>query len=67
MNYLENVHKGDEVFGLVFGLGKVQKVLKDSKYKCIVEFDNNNKIYYTVKGIPQWGNFQDQTLFYKKI
>jgi len=66
MNYLENVHKGDEVFGLVFGLGKVRKVLKDSKYKCIVEFENNNEIAYTVKGIPQWGNFQNQTLFYKK-
>lgn len=65
MKYLQKVKEGDQVFGLVFGLGRIKEVYNDSKFKCLVEFDNNYEIPYTVDAIPKWGKFKEQTLFYK--
>jgi len=64
--YLDNVKKGDKVFGLVFGLGTVKEVFEDSFYKCMVEFNNEYEMPYTQDGVPGWGKFVEQTLFYKK-
>jgi len=66
MSYLKNVKKGDQVFGLVFGLGQIKEVYNDSHYKCIVNFDNNYEIPYTEEGVPGWGKFKNQTLFFKE-
>lgn len=65
MSYLKKVKEGDQVFGLVFGLGKIKEVYTNYHYKCIVEFDNNYEIPYTEHGIPGWGQFTEQTLFFK--
>ena len=65
MAYFKKVKQGDKVFGLVFGLGTVQKVFEDSHYKLIVDFDGEFEIPYTEEGIPGWGKFKQQTLFYK--
>lgn len=65
MSYLKEVKRGDEVFGLVFGLGRIKAVYNDSHYKCLVEFDNNYEIPYTIDAIPGWGKFKEQTLFLK--
>jgi len=32
----------------------------------MVEFKNDYQIAYTEEGLPNWGNFKEQTLFYKK-
>ena len=65
MSYFEKVKCGDQVFGLVFGLGTVSKVFDDGYYKLMVEFDNDHEVPYTDDGIPGWGKFKEQTLFYK--
>ncbi len=65
MNYFKEVKKDDKVFGLVFGLGKVSKVFDDGHYKLIVSFENGHEVPYTEDGVPGWGKFKDQTLFYK--
>ena len=64
MSYLKEVKVDDQVFGLVFGLGRIKKVYKKSLYKCLVEFDNY-EISYTEDGVPEWGKFREQTLFFK--
>ena len=63
--YFKKVKKGDKVYGLVFGKGKVSKVFDDGFYKFMVEFKNGYEIPYTEEGIPGWGNFNEQTVFYK--
>lgn len=65
MSYFEEVKEGDKVFGLVFGLGTVSKVFDNGHYKLMVEFDNDNEVPYTEDGIPGWGKFKEQTLFFK--
>jgi len=65
MGYFKAVKKGDKVFGLVFGLGTVTKVFEDGHYKLMVTFENDHEVPYTEDGIPGWGKFKDQTLFYK--
>lgn len=65
MSYFKKVKKGDKVFGLVFGLGTVSQVFEDGFYKFMVEFENDHEVPYTDEGIPGWGKFKDQTLFYK--
>lgn len=65
MSYFKKVQEGDKVFGLVFGLGTVSQVFADGHYKLMVEFENNHEVPYTEDGIPGWGKFKDQTLFYK--
>lgn len=65
MSYFKKVKKGDKVFGLVFGLGIVKDVFDDGHYKLMVDFDDGHEIPYTDDGIPGWGKFKEQTLFYK--
>ncbi|MBD3841503.1 MAG: hypothetical protein IE909_06390 [Campylobacterales bacterium] len=65
MSYFENVKKKDKVYGLVFGAGKVVDVFEDGHYKFMVEFKNGYEVPYTIDGIPGWGKFKEQTLFYK--
>lgn len=65
MSYFQTVKKGDKVFGLVFGLGTVTKVFEDGHYKLMVTFENDHEVPYTEDGVPGWGKFKDQTLFYK--
>jgi len=59
------VKKGDKVFGLVFGLGIVTNIFEDGHYTFMVTFTNDCEVPYTEDGIPGWGKFKDQTLFYK--
>ncbi len=65
MSYFRKVKKDDKVFGLVFGLGRVSKVFDDGHYKLMVEFENDHEVPYSEEGIPGWGKFKEQTLFYK--
>ncbi len=65
MAYFDNVKKGDILYGLVFGRGVVTEVFEDGFYKMIVNFRNGYEIPYTVDGIPKWGSFDYQTVFYK--
>jgi hypothetical protein len=65
MAYFDNVQVGDKVFGLVFGAGKVTQVFEDSHYKMMIKFKNGYEVPYTEDGIPGWGNFKKQTIFYK--
>ena len=65
MEYFENVQMGDKVYGLVFGAGIINQVFEDGHYKFMVEFENGYEVPYTADGIPGWGNFNKQTLFYK--
>ncbi|MEA2017671.1 MAG: hypothetical protein U9N59_04415 [Campylobacterota bacterium] len=65
MSYFKKVKKGDKVFGLVFGLGTIREVFDDGHYKLIADFNDDHEIPYTDDGIPGWGKFKDQTLFYK--
>jgi len=66
MSYFKDVNVGDDVFGLVFGLGKVSQVFdENSHYRILVEFKNEFEIPYTSDGIPGWGKFKEQTLFFK--
>ncbi len=66
MAYFDDVKKGDKLYGLVFGKGKVVDVFQDSHYKMMVSFKNGYEVPYTEDGIPGWGNFKKQTIFYKK-
>jgi hypothetical protein len=50
---------------LVFGKGKIKEVYPDSHYSIMVEFSNGCEVPYTDEGIPSWGNFEKQTLFYR--
>ncbi len=65
--YFSRVVEGDEVFGLVFGLGKVSSVWENSHYSFEVEYTNGSVVPYTSAGIPAWsgGKLDFQTVFYK--
>lgn len=65
MAYFDKVKKGDKVYGLVFGRGKVTEVFKNSYYKMMVTFKNGYEVPYDEDGVPGWGRFKEQTLFYK--
>ena len=65
MSYFKKIKKGTEVFGLVFGKGVVSNIIPDSYYSIFVEFNNGSEVAYTEEGIPNWGNFNEQTLFFK--
>lgn len=64
--YFHKVKVGRKVYGLVFGAGKVINVFENGHYKFIVAFKNGYEVPYTEDGVPGWGNFQEQTLYYKK-
>jgi len=66
MSYFKNVKKGDLVFGLVFGKGVVSDVFSDAYYSLFVEFENGSQVAYTEEGVPNWGMFSEQTLFYRE-
>jgi len=66
MPYFKKVKKGDKVYGLIFGKGKIAEVYPDSFYPLIVEFENGYEVPYTDDGIPSWGHFKKQTMFYRK-
>ena len=64
--YFKKVKEGQEVFGLVFGHGVVNRVQEDCFYSFFVEFDNGFEVPYTPEGYPAWGNLSFQTVFYKE-
>jgi len=64
MAYFTEAKKGQKVYGLVFGRGKIVEVFTDSHYALIAKFKNGYEVPYTEEGIPGWGNFKNQTLFY---
>ncbi len=66
MAYFSKAKVGDKVYGLVFGKGKIVSVYPKSHYTIMVEFDNGYEVPYTEDGIPSWGNFKKQTLFYRE-
>ncbi len=65
MPYFSKAKVGDKVYGLVFGKGKIVAVYPDSHYSIMVEFNNGYEVPYTDEGIPGWGNFKKQTLYYR--
>jgi hypothetical protein len=67
MAYFKKVKVKDKLFGIVFGAGSVTQVFEDSHYKMMVTFKNGYEVPYTEEGIPGWGNFKKQTIYYKKI
>ena len=65
--YFKNVKVGQEVYGLVFGPGKVSSVWGDGHYMFEVTYANNHTVPYTEEGIPGWSAKLDfQTVYYKK-
>jgi len=65
MAYFDKAEVGDKVYGFVFGKGKIVDVFPDSFYTLLVEFKNGYEVPYTEDGVPGWGNFKKQTLFYR--
>ncbi|MEA3522437.1 MAG: hypothetical protein U9R50_05640 [Campylobacterota bacterium] len=65
MSYFKKAKLDQKVYGLVFGRGKIIEVFTDSHYKVLVLFKNDYEVPYTEDGIPGWGNFKSQTLFYR--
>ena len=65
MGYFKKVKVKDRLYGMVFGAGKVVQVFEDSHYKMMVSFKNGHEVPYTEDGVPGWGNFKKQTIFYK--
>ena len=65
MAYFDKAKVGDKVYGLVFGRGKIVEVFENSFYSLLIEFKNGYEVPYTADGIPGWGNFKKQTMFYK--
>jgi len=63
--YFKNVEENDNIFGLVFGKGKVATVWGDGYYTFEIEFENGYTIPYTPDGVPGWsGKLDFQTVFY---
>lgn len=61
-----NLKEGDEIFGLVYGLGKVSHIHEDGFYAFEVEYYNDMRVPYTIDGIPGWSNgLGTQTVFLK--
>lgn len=66
MQYFKKVKENQEVFGLVFGHGKVCTVFGDGHFTFEVEYDNGHTVPYTPEGIPAWsGKLDFQTVYYK--
>ena len=62
--YFEKVKKGDKVFGIIFGKGKVIKV---KSREFVVKFDIDKEVTYNFEGKPYWNNFDFQTVFYADL
>ena len=65
MGYFKKAKQGQKVYGLVFGPGEISQLFENSYYRIMVTFENGYEVPYTEEGIPGWGNFKKQTLFYK--
>ncbi len=65
MCYYDDAKVGQKVYGLVFGRGKITEVFEDSHFKVLVTFKNGYEVPYTEDGVPGWGNFKTQTMFYR--
>ncbi|MDY0116285.1 MAG: hypothetical protein RBR59_01765 [Sulfurimonadaceae bacterium] len=65
MAYFDKVKVGDKLYGMVFGAGEVSQVFEDSHYKMMVRFKNGYEVPYTDDGVPGWGTFRKQTIYYK--
>ncbi|SFV63071.1 hypothetical protein MNB_SV-9-1068 [hydrothermal vent metagenome] len=65
MGYFSKAKKGEKVYGLIFGRGKIINIFPDSYYTVMIEFDNGYEVPYTIDGIPSWGNFKKQTMYYR--
>ncbi len=65
MGYFKKAKVGDKVNGLVFGRGKITEVYPDSHYSIIATFKNGHEVPFTEDGIPSWGSFDYQTLYYR--
>jgi len=65
MAYFDNAKVGDKVYGFVFGKGKIVDIFPESFYSLMVEFKNGYEVPYTADGVPGWGNFKKQTLFFR--
>jgi len=64
--YFYNVKVDDKIFGLVYGEGKVINTYdKGDFYSFEVEYENSSSVHYTIEGYPNWGNFDEQTIFYQ--
>lgn len=66
MSYFDGVMSQDIVYDLLFGAGSVSKIFEDSHYKFMVEFANGYEVPFTEDGVPGWGSFKKQTLFFKQ-
>jgi hypothetical protein len=66
MAYFSDAKIGNKVYGLIFGKGKIVDIFPDSYYSIMVEFKNGYEVPYTDDGIPGWGNFKKQTLFFRE-
>lgn len=65
MAYFDDVKVKDKLYGIIFGAGKVSQVFEDSYYKMMVTFKDGYEVPYTEDGIPGWGKFKEQTIYYK--
>ena len=65
MGYFSKAKKGEKVYGLIFSRGKIVNIFPDSYYTVMIEFDNGYEVPYTIDGIPSWGNFKKQTMYYR--
>ena len=59
MNKFEDIKLDDEMYSIVFGLGKVMFVLAKSLrlegyYVFGVDYENGQRVYYTEDGRPSW-------------
>ena len=74
MDRYEDVKLDDEMYSVVFGLGKVIFVLAkslrlDGYYVFEVEYENGQRVYYTEDGRPSWCrdmNKCTKTVYYKR-
>jgi len=73
MERYEDVKQEEEMYSVVFGLGKVIFVLAkslrlDGYYVFEVEYENGQRVYYTEDGRPSWCrdmNKCTKTVYYK--
>lgn len=65
MAYFSQAKPGEKVYGLVFGRGKITQVFESGHYKLLVTFKNGYEVPYTEEGVPGWGRFKSQTLYYR--
>ena len=71
-HYFDEVKVGDDIYSIVFGSGKVIFVLPEKQrvqgfYAFQVEYEDNETVYYTLDGIPNWCGKETecgQTIFY---